>query len=338
MLLGYALSLFFCVAYTNYLCTETSNSGIHRTLEAYCGRCTSSFPTKFVWTTEQRPDYSSLSKTLSTMNQHLIKIQENHDSLSSSVSKISNRVSEVELAVAKLKYDQPAFAMSSPMLRAVNYASPGTGAVIDPYYTSPTKHKEFTLLQKLLLRGALDRYKSRHPSEVLRRWDEVGECWCSAPTTGHAQVAILMGQQIYPVEVVIEHVPNEASPTPGSAPQGIEVWADLANADPAYLAVLEPEDFPTDPGLPSTFRRVGKFIYDGKPFAPKHVQHFPLQFNQWYRTYPSQKIIVRAVSNWGANYTCFYRVRIHGLPMVPVAPVEIKPFGGHMTNAADLID
>ena len=199
----------------------------------------------------------------------------------------------------------------------INYMSPGTGAVVDPYLTSPTKSKQFTWAQRILLApfGGLSKYQSRPPVEALMAWQEQGECWCSAPpsdsTTSYTQLVVLLGHTIFPEELVIEHPYSSASTDPRTAPKHVELWAfdevsfrrDVTDSDAGVLGV--------------GWGRLGFFEYraptDVKPGAPGNVQAFKLPSI----LRPTNKVAVRVLDNYGADITCMYRVRVHGSPKDP---------------------
>lgn len=72
----------------------------------------------------------------------------------------------------------------------------------------------------------------------------------------------------------------------------------------------EPEtSFSNDPLLGPCFFRVGKWQYDRDGDA---VQHFPLNAVIDLPTLRVDKVIFRVTSNWGANHTCLYRLKLHG--------------------------
>jgi hypothetical protein len=72
----------------------------------------------------------------------------------------------------------------------------------------------------------------------------------------------------------------------------------------------EPEtSFSNDPLLGPCFFRIGRWQYDRDGDA---VQHFPLDAVIDLPTLRVDKVIFRVTSNWGANHTCLYRLKMHG--------------------------
>jgi hypothetical protein len=75
--------------------------------------------------------------------------------------------------------------------------------------------------------------------------------------------------------------------------------------------------YPSDPEtayandrlLGPTYFRLGKWEYDR---TGSTVQHFALDALIDYPMLRVDKVVVRVKSNWGGNYTCLYRVKVHG--------------------------
>ena len=226
----------------------------------------------------------------------------------------------------------------SPIFTRINYASPSLGAIIDPYITSPTKMKHFPFYQRLLLGSAgLKKYQSRPPIEALRPWTEGGDCWCAATAKGvnkpagdpnlvmdgksggYVQLAIMLEHDIFPDEIVIEHLPLKTTPTPGTAPKDIEVWGEFGHLNQIEFAALQmgPHALKEVEWQPQ-LGLLGRFRYDAvaNQKEGRYLQTFRLEFNQsnmdefWMK-----KVVIRVMSNWGHENTCLYRVRVHGVPV-----------------------
>lgn len=223
-----------------------------------------------------------------------------------------------------------------PIFRRINYASIGVGAFIDPYLTSPTKTKDFALYTRLLLGSSgLRKYQSHPPIEALKPWGELGDCWCAAsirkatdsvdqPMNGkegrYVQLGIQLNHDIFPDEVVIEHLPILTSPSPGAAPKDIELWGDFSHLDQLEFAALTNNAHPIEeiewyPQL----ALLGRFRYDAPANEHgKYIQIFRLEYNQDNKDeYWTKKVALRIKSNWGGDNTCLYRVRVHGMPVHP---------------------
>lgn len=108
----------------------------------------------------------------------------------------------------------------------INFLTVGNGAVVDPLATSPTAGRRRPFLHRVLLYMNLFRPRTPNgPLAALTGWEDMGDCWCSAPRAGMSQLSILLGRPIVPEEVVVEHIPKGAAIDPGVAPRQMELWA-----------------------------------------------------------------------------------------------------------------
>lgn len=270
------------------------------------------------------PDISimlgSLNKRISQVES---RIDAKHSVLSATLNSVLGQQRAIEATVSDLQRSRPNTPAQSPPIKKINYCSIGNGAVIDPYLTSPTKQKQFNWLQRRLIGTiGIHKYQSHPPSEALRAWEEVGDCWCAAAAQGYAQLVVMMREKVYPTEVVIEHAPSDTSPTPGTAPKDLEIWADFSHLSPEEFVDAGLDKLSHDAILPKFFARIGKMVYKAGEGVPS-VQTFALDLNQDQKTYATQKIVFRAISNYGAEHTCFYRVRLHGAPLIPHPQIKV---------------
>lgn len=228
-------------------------------------------------------------------------------------------------------------------LKTVNHFSAYLGAVVQPYLTSPTKFRSLSFTQRFT------KYAREHlaffikelaPAAVLFSWEEPGDCWCSAPSEkGKAQVGVLMPHRIYPSKFTVEHVPKEGTIDPASAPKWVEVWIEVeddeqriavaqarnqlldtnfaassssssyvssSSSSPSPAGDLACSTMPVGPG----FVCVGKFIYNVN--ALNHIQTFDLDVDMQELGVAVKKAVVRVTENWGQEWTCLYRLRMHG--------------------------
>ena len=197
------------------------------------------------------------------------------------------------------------------LMKSVNYFSAPLGAVVNPYYTSTSYQKEQpTLWATIWSCMPLSSVPTAHPAVVaLERWDEVGDCWCAAASSdrGKAQLAVLMPRSIVPTSFTVEHMPSQGTYDIGAAPKELEVWvhAPAFDASPDKVAAL-----PRCSGAPPAddYICIGKGRYD--VHASNHVQNFPLYAGA--DVGPVRSAIIRVINNWGRDWTCLYRVRMHG--------------------------
>lgn len=312
----------FCQLYTRFLCEYDTSSALHFNLQKFCGTCVSSPKT---WNNSDVSHLNSLPSdilhVLGSLNKRISQVESRFDAkhslLAATLNQVLDQQHAMEATVSNLQHRQPHHQIQSPVLKKINYCSTGNGAVIDPYLTSPTKQKQFNSLQKLFISTVgIQKYQSHPPSEALRAWEEVGDCWCAAAAHGYAQLGVLMREMIYPTEVVVEHAPSATSPTPGTAPKELEVWADFSHLSAAEFVDAGLDKLAHDAILPTTFARIGTMTYKAGEDVP-HIQTFTLDINQDLKKHATQKVVFRATSNYGAEHTCFYRVRLHGVPLVP---------------------
>lgn len=209
----------------------------------------------------------------------------------------------------------------------VNHFSHGTGAVIDPHLTSSTY--TFPAMRK----GAFEKFIRRNfmnnpvpapnpPEAALTRWDEHGDCWCSPSNDdGYGTtIGVIMGNRVYPEEVVIEHVAPNSSLEPGAAPREMELLAYLGDMSPEdydRVAALSKQLFPGQPdvaprGVPG-YIRIAMWRFD--VWAPTTVQGFPVQLDLTQFLGHTDRLVVRAKNNHGGmrvDHTCMYRIKVHG--------------------------
>lgn len=220
-------------------------------------------------------------------------------------------------------------------LKTVNHFSAYIGAVTEPNLTSPTQVKSLSFTQRVkkYVRSHITfQLEELAPAAVLFSWEEPGDCWCSAASEmGKAQVGVLMPYRIYPSKLTVEHVPKQGTLDPASAPKWMEVWIEV-NDDEKRIAVAQARNqlldtpfypyssdtsssspggtacstMPVGPG----FVCVGKFIYNVN--AVNHIQTFDLDIDLQELGVPVKKAVVRVTENWGQEWTCLYRLRMHG--------------------------
>lgn len=205
-------------------------------------------------------------------------------------------------------------------LQRPNFFSFGLGAVVNPSVTSPTfdfaANRAWILKRAILWLSGYGLPIPNSPAEALTKWDEAGECWCS-PSKGPGagvQLGVLMSHDLYPKEVVIEHIPKSATLDSKSAPQEMELLAfvedpekrEKVDARSQALFRRSPEK-----ALAKGWYLIGTFRYDLN--WPNNIQHFYPQVDLQSLGISTRDLVVRVKSNWGnPNYTCLYRVRVYG--------------------------
>ncbi|KAK5001407.1 hypothetical protein LTR28_012681, partial [Elasticomyces elasticus] len=170
------------------------------------------------------------------------EIDESHRILSSNIGTIARREASnlVNSLPERSTYDGGSALLSLTAsilltnaeiaLKTVNFFSAATGAVVDPYLTSPTQYKR---QKKFLGRvyANMPWMPTPHPPvAALERWDEATDCWCASHATtpedrrAKAQIGVLMPRTVYPTKLVVEHVPAMGTLDIAAAPRELELW------------------------------------------------------------------------------------------------------------------
>ncbi|RKF82622.1 hypothetical protein GcC1_012016 [Golovinomyces cichoracearum] len=213
----------------------------------------------------------------------------------------------------------------------LNHFSKKTGAQIEHKITSPN----YVLPSQAGMRfyERFLRHLSRNyppppnpPEEALSKWDEHGDCWCSPAKYGGGfglSLGVILGNKIYPEEIVIEHIQSSAALQPGAAPRMLELFA--AIEDPEIEPFVRQESQRLFPNLNSneinglkSFVCIASWTYDLE--SSHNVQAHEIQLSLRGFGIGTSRVLVRSISNWGTgdvNYTCLYRVRLHGALVKP---------------------
>ncbi|KAE8369604.1 hypothetical protein BDV27DRAFT_120571 [Aspergillus caelatus] len=275
------------------------------------------------------------------LSNQVVRLGEEVSSLSKEVDVIK---SEVEHIPVPSTIVQPIPAQQETP--KINFLSIGMGVLVDPYNTSPTSGRSAGFLQKLQSQfwsGDLQP-QPEPPLAALTPWQDVGECWCSKPRSGMSQLALHLGRDIVPEEVVVEHIPKGASIRPEVAPRDMELWAqfqivDESNPDSSSYPPIPPRKsgmlseqsslhdhiidtlrlaykgeaegaYSNDELLGPSFYRVGQWTYDLN--SSNHIQKFELDAIIDVPAIRVNKVAFRVKSNWGGNDTCLYRLKLYG--------------------------
>jgi SUN domain-containing protein 1/2 len=181
----------------------------------------------------------------------------------------------------------------------------------------------------------------RPPATALLPDINVGNCWPFAGPSG--QIGILLARRILVSAITIEHAAREVSFDMAAAPREVEgamillpltfpsrillhmlivalllpvrpVWGLVegqANLDKvaAYQEGHAASGTPSSSSLPPSpgYILLGQLEYDIN--APRHVQTFAVPKDVQDLAVDIGIVVVRVASNYGADYTCLYRVR-----------------------------
>ncbi|KIW81950.1 hypothetical protein Z517_04976 [Fonsecaea pedrosoi CBS 271.37] len=331
-------SFLLCHTYTNFVCDPLSTSSAGLTLQKFCGRCTRSPSIESLnLTAGNRNDLSKLTAAIQNINQQLgiletrltDKLDSQYATVGKDIESLKRQYSELSNQMGGLRPGDESGTLPgnvpSPIIRKVNYFAPSNGAMIDLKLTSPTMQKPRPFLHRLLLRILLSaHYVTKPPLEALTPWHDVGDCWCAAAVEGSdpgpeddlMRLGVTVTEMIYPTEVLLENYPSTGSLLPGSTPKTIELWADFEHLDSLEWEKLNIRSMQGVTGSPlgPTYALIGKMEYDVSNEA-SYTQAFPLDVNQGSLAYPAQNFVVRVTENYGAEFACLYRVRLHGVPL-----------------------
>jgi hypothetical protein len=205
-------------------------------------------------------------------------------------------------------------------MTAVNYFSPNMGAVVDPRHSSPTALRPS---KRLGWFGKPRHRPSAPPVTAIMQWGEAGEAWCAAKSEGihgKAQLAIMTEHTIIPRRLIVEHIPSTGAQSIGSAPQDVELWAEmftdekaeewkrqLRRGHPHYDAECAQAGPPTNTSVCLT-----SGTYD--IHAENWVQSFDMfiDLEDQFPRIGAAKYFYRVKTNWQSEQTCTYRVRLTG--------------------------
>ncbi|OQE73485.1 hypothetical protein PENNAL_c0087G10658 [Penicillium nalgiovense] len=178
-------------------------------------------------------DWDSSSNITIIKPEVLHSIRSQVSKMDAQMSSFSNELSSArsELSLSNAHDSAPTDAsLHRKPVHKVNFLSVALGAMIDPAKTSPTLGpKQSASLRALLWASSFMSRRpirsQQSPMSALTTWEEVGDCWCSAPRNGTTQLSVLLGRDIVAEELIVEHIPVGASLEPEAAPRTIEVWA-----------------------------------------------------------------------------------------------------------------
>jgi len=218
---------------------------------------------------------------------------------------------------------------ASELYNQVNFFTVGSGAVIDPGLTSkvwtPPAYKFGS--QKYMDR---DGYKPQPASAIFKSWTDENECFCAAPLPERRQhdananpsklaqnaVSVLISRDIVPQHLVVEHILPGATLNPGAMPRTIEVWAYIEEMNLRHeVEVFSQTQFPGTPAektLNEGFQKIGHFTYQQNSLSDNGVQVFKLSDELSRMGAVTNHVVVRALDNYGADHTCFYRLKLYG--------------------------
>jgi len=200
-----------------------------------------------------------------------------------------------------------------------DFALYSAGARVIPSLTSPT--------YKLQTRsyfgfGGSKQDSARPPVLALHHDTSPGMCWAFDGDDG--QLGIGLARKVIVSDITLEHVASSISLEAGSsAPRDVAVWALIERREDrkrlaAHRQSLQQQsseindDASPAPAPPSqNHLLLASFTYDIT--SPRTIQTFSVSSEARLLQIPTSIIQVRVSSNYGnKDFTCLYRVRVHG--------------------------
>ena len=253
---------------------------------------------------------------------------------SSGMQLLHRRLSKLEQHVQDFLHEST-FVDATTAKHQVNWFSPGFGAAIDLYLSSPTVSGcdptwtpngwPWSMLKS---QPCPQISLSAPQYATLSPWnDPVDDSWCAPPSNGKLQLTVTLPRTIAPTELVIEHAAKDEMPVGfmGSSPREVELWVHIPD-DTTRAAVREAITL-MDPSLLEDSSPRGKLIgAQALPFdyLPVGRWEYDIHTNQRLQTFAvplslvrygvrTTTVAVRVNSNWGnVQYSCLSRLRLYG--------------------------
>ncbi|KAI0316056.1 hypothetical protein OF83DRAFT_1128946 [Amylostereum chailletii] len=209
-------------------------------------------------------------------------------------------------------------------LAKADFALHSGGAAIIPSLTSPTleirpQGVRATLVGLVTGNGYAI---GRPPITALHHETHNGHCWPFAG--GEGQLGVALAHPVFIEEVTIDHVAREVAWDMKSAPRKMELWGLVEGAENMRRVLEweasqeeggkeggeEEEPYPRTLPRSAKYVRIASFEYDIA--AQDHVQTFPVAQDVRELGVDFGVVVLRVASNWGREFTCLYRMRVHG--------------------------
>ncbi|EJU04970.1 hypothetical protein DACRYDRAFT_20541 [Dacryopinax primogenitus] len=128
-------------------------------------------------------------------------------------------------------------------------------------------------------------------------------------------MGIRLHRFVYVDEIVVEAPPLSMLDQPETTPKQFDVWGHVESGNVAkleeYLKKHPSDQTPPPPSTNARFMHLGSFEYDNQG-AP--IQKFSLDPAPSGHMIDFGLVVFTFNSNYGGDYTCLYRIRIHGEP------------------------
>ena len=206
---------------------------------------------------------------------------------------------------------------STDTLAKPDYALYSSGARINPLLTSPTYHHSpsslFKKLGSYVLGGAGSTW-GHQPAMALFQDTNVGMCWAFPGSQGG--LGIRLSETVLVTDVSVEHVHREVSKNIGSAPRQWSLYAFIADENARdQISTINAGlyDAVVPANLPRGYTLLVRGEYDVNNEEGRTIQTVPVPAAIRRLNVPVEQVVFTVASNWGnQDYTCLYRVRVHG--------------------------
>ncbi|ORX39945.1 UNC-like C-terminal-domain-containing protein [Kockovaella imperatae] len=196
---------------------------------------------------------------------------------------------------------------SKDTLARPDFALFSAGGRIVPSITSDTlvMREPSTLGRWVMGQKAIE---GRSPATALHPDTSVGSCWPFKGSQG--QLGVLLNSRVVVTDLTVEHAASELALDITTAPKDVQVWGVVEGSENKAKVERYLESHPNSDFNTSDQILLGSFTYD--PSSPSHIQTFPVEPAVVDLGIDVGIVIFRIQSNWGAEFTCLYRIRVHG--------------------------
>lgn len=269
----------------------------------------------------EKSSKENLSKAVATAEAMIKRVKKSGGGKGDLSSEAMERI--VETAIHKYATDT---------LAKPDYALYSSGARINPLLTSPTYfHSPKSFVKRLgsYVFGGAGATWGHQPAMALFQDTNVGMCW--AFPGDHGYLGIRLSEPVLISDVSVEHVHRDVSKNIASAPKHWLLYGlvtdDAAKSQIESITSGLYESSPSSK-LPRGYTLLVRGEYNINDEEGKTIQTFPIPLAIRRLNIPIEQVVFAVGSNWGsAEYTCLYRVRVHGQGLLQNDEDSKKGFG-----------